>query len=150
MEHRPWLPSLDRDFLNAVRPFSFFPGGVGEFFINPGLGPSVDLKETDNEFVINADIPGVNPTDLDITVHDRSVTIKGEVRHAEEKDEEGYHLSERRHGSFFRTIPLPEEVVSDKAVATYGDGVLRLRVPKVETSARKGYKPKIETNPNQH
>jgi len=137
---------LDRNFLNAVRPFSLFPGGVGEFFINPGLGPSVDLKETDNEFIINADIPGINPNDLDITVHDKAVTIKGEVHHAEETEEKGYHLSERRRGSFFRTIPLPEEVVSDKTVATYRDGVLHLRVPKVETSARKGFRPKIETD----
>ena len=146
MENKNWLGPFNNDswgdrFFNQI-----FPKNFGDLWRTGNLGPSVDLKETDREIILHADIPGVNQEDLDITVEENVVTLKGETKRDESRDEKGYHLTERRYGSFYRTIPLPVEVKSDQAVARYKNGVLELRVPKVESNARRGFKPKIETD----
>jgi HSP20 family protein len=74
------------------------------------------------------------------------IILKGETNRGETREEKGYHLTERRYGSFYRTIPLPAEVKSDQAKAKYKNGVLQLHVPKVETAAKRGFKPKIESD----
>jgi HSP20 family protein len=77
-------------------------------------------------------VPGIKPEDLDITVTKNTLTIKGEVRQEEEKEEERYHLRERRYGRFARSITLPTSVDADEIEANYENGVLTLRLPKTE------------------
>lgn len=148
MEHKN-LPDYYKNdswgdrFLNQMIPRSF-----SDIFHSGNLGPSVDLQETDSELILHADLPGIKQEDLDITVDDYEVILKGETRHDETRAEKGYHLTERRFGSFYRTIPLPAQVKSDHATAKYKNGVLELRMPKVETAARKGFKPRIQMDDN--
>jgi HSP20 family protein len=147
MNNRNWLSPFNHDFWEDR--FQLIPKTFNDFFRSGNFGPSVDLKETENEIILHADIPGVNREDLDITVEERMITLKGEIKQDQTREEKGYHLTERHYGSFYRTIPLPVEVKSEQATAHYRNGVLKLRVPKVETSSRRGFKPIIESDERQ-
>ncbi|MCR3923543.1 MAG: Hsp20/alpha crystallin family protein [Firmicutes bacterium] len=94
------------------------------------LGPAVDVHETNNEVIVSADIPGVDPTELNVTVDDMQITISGEIERGADRTEEGYRIMERRMGRFSRTIPLPVEVKPDETWADYTRGVLEIRMNK--------------------
>ncbi len=81
------------------------------------IGPSVDLRETDHEIVLYADLPGVSREDLDVTVDQNVIILKGETNRDQTREGKGYHITERHYGGFQRTIPLPVEVKADRAVA---------------------------------
>lgn len=105
-----------------------------------GKTPSVDVIDRDNDIVIKAEVPGVDKKDLDITMTDNTVTIKG-CTSREEKEEKGdYFRQEISRGSFTRTVALPGEVDADKAKTRFKDGVLEVTVPKVEKSRRRTIK----------
>jgi HSP20 family protein len=91
----------------------------------------LDVIETEDEFIIKASIPGINPDELDISLTDNVLTIKGEIK-VEEAEDARYHLRERRFGMFQRSISLPVPVIADKVEAVYENGVLTLHVPKAE------------------
>ncbi|MCW8827463.1 MAG: Hsp20/alpha crystallin family protein [Gammaproteobacteria bacterium] len=99
--------------------------------------PRVDVIDHDNEIVVKAEVPGIEKEDLDVSVADNSVTIKGSTRHEEKEERGDYYRSEIRRGSFSRTVALPAYVDSEKAKASFKDGVLELTLPKVEKSKRK-------------
>ena len=105
--------------------------------------PSLDVAETKNEFVVKAEIPGMDPKHIDISLSDNVLTIKGEKRHEQEEKDEGYHVVERSYGSFVRSIQLPGRVKGDKVKASYKDGVLRVALPKSEEVRRKEVKIKL-------
>ena len=92
----------------------------------------LDVIETDDEFIVKASIPGINPDELDISLVDNVLTIKGEIKAEEESEDVRYHLRERRFGMFQRSISLPVPVNADKVEATYENGVLILHIPKAE------------------
>ena len=100
--------------------------------------PSVDIKEDDKQYVITADIPGVEPKDIHVSMENGMLSIKGE-RKTEKKDEEnGYRRVERSYGSFHRRFTLPEIADSENVSAKGKNGVLEITVAKRETSkARK-------------
>ncbi len=100
--------------------------------------PAVDIKETEKEFLIHADIPGVNPDDIDVHMEDGMLTIKGE-RDSETKEErEGYKRIERQRGSFYRRFSLPDTANADNISAKSKNGVLEITIPKQEKAqARK-------------
>jgi HSP20 family protein len=95
-------------------------------------GIALDVAESDDEYVVKASLPGINPDDLEITFVDNQLTIKGEVKEDHELDEAHYHLRERRYGAFSRSIKLPSGIESDQIEAKYDAGVLKLHLPKVE------------------
>lgn len=95
-------------------------------------GVALDVKENENEFVVEASLPGVKPDDVDVTFSNNTLTIKGEVRSEEEKEESRYHLRERRYGMFSRSISLPRGIDGENIEASYNAGVLTLRLPKRE------------------
>ncbi len=107
-----------------------------DFFRRSGLparwGPAVDVVEKADSVIVKAELPGVEPKDVDISVSGNTLTIKGQKK--EEKEEKGksYYRVERSYGSFCRTINLPDGVVADKAKADYKDGVLEIKLPKSE------------------
>lgn len=97
------------------------------------LGPTslgLDVMETNDSFVIKAAIPGVDPADVDISVEDDVLTIKGEFEHKEESQESQYLRRELRYGSFQRALRLPPTVDADRAQADFEHGMLRLTLPK--------------------
>lgn len=109
----------------------FFDEPVSEYR-SANWGLALDVAENEDEFIVKASVPGINPDDLDITVTKNTLTIKGEMRHEEETEEERYHLRERRYGRFARSITLPTSVDSDRIEANYVNGVLSLHLPKTE------------------
>ncbi len=94
--------------------------------------PSVDISETDNSFEVRAELPGVTESDVHVSVIDNVLTIKGEKRQEAETEDKNYHRVERRYGSFQRTFTLPRNVESTAITAKFGDGVLRVTIPKAE------------------
>ena len=96
------------------------------------FGFEVDVIENDDSFVVKASVPGINPDDVEITFEDNMLTIKGEILEEEDKEEENYHIRERRSGKFGRSFRFPVDVNADAVEATYANGVLTLNVPKVE------------------
>jgi HSP20 family protein len=100
----------------------------GETFT--GFAPQVDVTETDKEVKVCAEIPGVEAKDIDVSVEDGTLTIRGDKKYEREENERGQYRMERSYGSFERTIPLPAEVDEAKAKAEFKNGVLRLTLPK--------------------
>jgi len=93
---------------------------------------ALDVVESEDEYLVKASVPGINPEDLEITFEDNRLTIKGEVKEESDVNEARYHLRERRFGSFSRSIKMPSGIDSDKIEANYEKGVLELHLPKVE------------------
>ena len=106
--------------------------------------PPIDVAETEGELVINVEIPGVDPKDIDVSLSEGTLFIKGEKKQETEEKEEDYHLLERNYGSFTRSIHLPMEVQNDKISASYKNGVLTIILPKSEGAQKKGIKIKLE------
>lgn len=93
--------------------------------------PKIDMKETEKEFIINAEIPGVDKKDIKLEINDNLLTISFEKKQEkDEKGKEGWRIIERSYGKFSRTIALPQPVKNDGAKATYKDGVLKITLPK--------------------
>jgi HSP20 family protein len=106
--------------------------------------PSLDVAETKGDLVVKAELPGMDPKEIDISLSDGVLTIKGEKKQEKEEKEEGYHLIERSYGSFARSIQLPKDVQSDKISASFKNGVLKLVLPKSEEAKKKEIKIKVE------
>ena len=105
-----------------------------------GRMPRVDIIEKDDEIVVRAEVPGVDKKDLDISMTDNTITIKGRTNHEEKTESANYYCSEITHGEFSRTVALPADVDVDKAKAMFKDGVLEVDLPKIEKSKRRTLK----------
>lgn len=112
-------------------------------FEQPLWSPQVELFERGNNLVVRADLPGVKKEDLNIEVQDDMLTISGERRSEEEENREGFYRSERSYGSFYRSIPLPNEVKADQVNASFRDGVLEVTLPSPKQEERKAKKIEI-------
>ncbi|MBS4032683.1 MAG: Hsp20/alpha crystallin family protein [Clostridiales bacterium] len=115
----------------------------GGFPLNRLPVPSVDVHENEKEILISAEIPGIDPADLDVTVDETKVILRGEVKRAANLENKDYRTAERRYGGFTRTIPLPVEVTPDEAWAEYKNGVLEIRLNKSEHGRVRSRKLKI-------
>lgn len=116
-----------------VRPFGSWPFLDGE-----EQTLALDLSETADKLVVEASLPGFDADDVDVSIVGNTLTIKGEKKQEEEKEEKGkYHLRERRYGAFQRTITLPVDVDADATEAVFENGELKLTMPKVEEAKRK-------------
>jgi HSP20 family protein len=129
-------------FVEVERLFDDFFGrrwlrpSAWERFPEMAAMPSVDVIDRDDEVVVRAEVPGYKKEDIEISVSDSSLTIKGETK-TEEKEEKGdYYRCEISRGAFTRTVELPAAVDDSKAKASMKDGVLELTLPKVEKSKR--------------
>ena len=96
--------------------------------------PTVDITETENGFEIRAELPGVSEDNVNVSVTDNRLTIKGEKRKEEETEGKNYHRVERRYGSFQRSFTLPRHIETDAIKAKFKDGVLTLGIPKAEAA----------------
>jgi HSP20 family protein len=127
-----------------VDTFLFGVPQRGDFWEGAEWLPAVDVAETKNEVVVNVEIPGMNPKEFDISLKERTLTVKGEKKQEIVEEEENYHLTERRYGTFARSILLPKEVESDKIHASYKDGILKITLPKSEEAKKEKIKIKVE------
>jgi HSP20 family protein len=105
--------------------------------------PAIDAFQHNNEFIIRADVPGMNRQDLSVEVGDEAVTIRGERRHETQEDRDGMFWSERSYGSFYRVVPLPPGAIPDSAKATFNNGVLEIVLQAPSQEARRGRKVEI-------
>lgn len=128
---------------------SFSPSGVNPFWSSverlaldlqrdeavqpPAFAPRLEVVESESEFLVTAELPGLEEKDFQIEVHANVLTLRGEKRSGTAGDQKGRHFSERVYGEFRRAIELPVEVSSDKASASFKNGVLSVTVPKAET-----------------
>jgi HSP20 family protein len=92
--------------------------------------PRVDVEETEKEFIVKADLPGVDPKGVEVSVENGILTVRGEKKEEKEKKEKNFHRMERFFGSFYRAIALPPGVDPEKVNATSANGVVRIVVPK--------------------
>lgn len=95
-------------------------------------GLPLDVTENEDAYVVKASVPGVSAEDLDVTLEDNVLTIKGEIAADEKVEDVRYHIRERRFGSFSRSLRFPVDVNADGVEASYVNGVLTLNVPKAE------------------
>lgn len=96
--------------------------------------PSVDVSETDKEVLVKAELPGIEKQDIDLSIENNVLSIKGEKKLEKEDKGESYHIVERSYGSFFRSVPLPVQCRSENVRATFDKGVLTVRIPKDEVA----------------
>lgn len=102
--------------------------------------PAVDIYETDQNLVMKAELPGIDPKDLEVRVEDGTLYLKGERKYEHEVKEENYHRVERSYGSFARTFSLPRTINTEDIKADYKDGILTLTMPKREEAKPKTVK----------
>lgn len=98
--------------------------------------PRIDVKSKGDDIVIRAELPGIDPADVDIEVTDGVLTIKGERKAEEQREDEGWLIRESSYGAFERSMVLPEGVTAEEIKADYADGILELHVPKALEAAR--------------
>jgi HSP20 family protein len=132
---REFRAELDRLF----EDFFHDPWSTGEPMTTSALVPmpAVDLSENDKTITIRAEVPGIDPDGIDVNVSGNVLTISGEKREEKESREENYYHSERRHGTFRRSIELPDTADLDKIEAEQKNGVLTIRVAKQPTAKSK-------------
>jgi HSP20 family protein len=99
--------------------------------------PAVDIEESDNEFTVSAELPGMTKDDIELTIKDNVLTLKGEKKTQSEKKDGDVYLSERCFGSFQRTFNLSNRVDPGKVKAEFKDGILTIHMPKVEEAKPK-------------
>src|ERR1700719_3591845 len=125
-----------------------FGEGVGQTGMESNLtpwAPAVDIYETENELVVKADLPDVNPQDLDIRVENNILTIRGERKFESKVNEDNYLRIERAYGSFRHRLSLTNSVKSEATQAGYNNGVLTLSRPKREEAKPKQIKVNVGT-----
>lgn len=140
---------IDRLFDEFSRGFSLFPLGRDIWdwgSRNGGLTPSVDVAETEDGFEVTAELPGLTEDNIDVSLADGVLTLKGEKKEEQEKKEKDYYLSERRYGAFRRSFRLPEGVDEDKIEAKFDKGVLRIILPKTQEAVRHARKIAIKAS----
>lgn len=144
----PWtmLSDMDRvfdDFRSEWENLFLVPRGQGAVAVRQ---PLVDLADNGKEYLVKAEIPGISREDLKIEVTQDSLEISGEtnVEEKEEDKEAGYIRRERRYSMFHRTLPLPENVLTDKVEAELKDGVLTVTLPKAAPPEKKSKKVSVK------
>lgn len=124
------LEGLHRDM---ERLFSSLSGVRG--VVSAGVFPAINLSDTGEDLLVRAELPGVRPEELDVSVENDTLTISGERRREETKGEKvGVHRREREFGKFRRSFDLPVHVDSASVRAEYKDGILRVHLPKAEAA----------------
>jgi HSP20 family protein len=150
----PWRPFRElspfREFERMRREMdriwdAFFEGGLRkrteeelEWY------PFFDVSETKNDIIVKAEVPGIDPKDIDISLANGVLTIKGEKKQEKEEKDENYHLIERSYGTFTRSIQLPKEVQEENIKASYKNVVLKITLPKSEEAKKKEIKIQVE------
>jgi HSP20 family protein len=144
-----WLSPYERMedmFENFFRrPFGIpFLSGMPRMMEEIEPAPSVDIFEEGDNIVLKSEMPGMSKEDVEVNLTDDTITISGEKNKEEKVEKKNYYRMERSFGSFKRSFALPSEVQSDKAKASFKNGVLEIKIPKSEEAKKKEKKIKIE------
>jgi HSP20 family protein len=145
-----WEPFRDlvtpqRDFDRLFR--DAFSSQHGETELSTrSWAPPVDIYETEEAIVLKAELPGVDPKDVEVRVEDNTLYLKGERKFEKEVKEQNYHRVERSYGSFARSFSLPNSISTDQVRAEFKDGLLTLTMPKREEAKPKTIKIDVTKN----
>jgi HSP20 family protein len=126
---------ISRFFDGTTRPLASMPGA---------WAPAVDVRETDDAYILHADLPGMKKEDITISVKDNTITVQGERKREDKTEEKGYSRYERSHGTFARSFTVRDGFAADKVEAAYADGVLSVTLPKLEQSKPRQVEVKIK------
>ncbi len=139
-----WEPFRDlvslQDRMNRIFDDAFRgarPGTEEEWALGGSWAPAVDIYEQGHDIVLKAELPGVDPKDVDVRVENNVLTLRGERKFDNEVKRESYHRVERAYGAFSRSFTLPNVVDTEKIKAEFKDGVLRVSLPKKEEAKPK-------------
>ncbi len=124
-------PLIDRFIEETLRNFGVESNGERHFAL------ALDVHEDNNAYTISTALPGVNPEEIDVQLHDNVLTITAEVKREQPAEGSRTLIQERYYGRFSRSVRLPEQVKADAVEATYENGVLKLVVPKAEEAQPK-------------
>jgi HSP20 family protein len=127
-----------KEFGSLARRFSnLFEGDLPEMELASGWHPFVDIYDEGTEMVLKAELPGMKKEDIHIEVQNNVLTLRGEKKREEKVEKEGFFRSERLYGSFSRSFTLPTTVDAEKIEASYVNGILTVKLPKVEAAKPK-------------
>jgi HSP20 family protein len=139
-----WEPFRDlvtvQDRMNRIFDDAFrgFPRGAEEDWALGGTwAPAVDIYEHEGSLVLKAELPGIDPKDVDVRVENNTLTLRGERKFESEVKREQYHRVERAYGTFSRSFTLPNVVDTEKIKAEFKDGVLRVTLPQKDEAKPK-------------
>lgn len=140
--YNPWssLQRVHSDLDNLFKSLHNYDSAEDSALMSSEWMPSVNIKDEQDRYVLTADVPGVNDKDLEITMEDGVLTIKGQRTVHTEDEEKHYRRTERVQGKFFRRFSFPRNVDSNKIKATNKDGVLEVVIPKTEKAKSKRIK----------
>lgn len=145
IKYNPFHTEFD-DFPAGLR---LFQDSLSRLFSEPASrpwSPAVDIYENENELVIKADIPEIDPKNVGIQLENGTLTLKGERKFEQEKNGKGFHRIERSYGSFVRAFSLPDTVDGEKVKADYKNGVLTVTLAKKEVAKPKTINVEISKN----
>jgi HSP20 family protein len=135
---RPAYNTLSvNDWLDSFFEDDFFGKGWGNLDVSSGNYPATDIFETDNEYVFKLEVPGLDKENIQVELVDNTLTVKGEHKNETESGEGGIRRTERFRGSFQRSFRLPGEADGNKVKAEMKDGILELRIAKLEVQKTK-------------
>lgn len=157
----PWAKKMDKEIATSDFPFfslqkdinrlfenfwsdSFLPASSENLWKN-SFEPKINVVENEKEIRVEAELPGLEEKDVEVTLQDNSLIIKGEKKDTKENKSDNYHVYESSYGSFYRSIPLPSGIDTNKIDAVYKNGVMKITVPKTEEAAKKQKKIEIKT-----
>ena len=150
MRRREWQPFRELEKIRGEMDRlwgSWFEGRKGGRQDVEPIGewaPALDLSEKKDHFVVKAEVPGIEPKDLDISLNDGMLMIRGEKKQEKEEKDGNYYFLERDYGAFSRSVRLPGEVRPDRIKASHKDGVLTILLPKSEEAKKKEIKIRVE------
>jgi len=146
-----WLPTLRKSSEETMRPVSIanlmeefwrnpfgvglVPEGFSKSFFGAEAYPVVNVSETDKEIAVDAELPGLEAKDVDVSLQNDALVITGEKKFEGEEKKDNYHRIERSYGKFTRAVPLPAKVNAKGIKARFEKGVLHVALPKAEPSA---------------
>jgi HSP20 family protein len=144
-EDDPFVPlkkEMNRLFEDFSRGFELEPFGRR---IRAAFEPKVNVSESEKEIKVSAELPGMDDKDINISLSENELTIKGEKKEEKEEKKENYYHMERSYGSFSRTLPLPCKVESDKVEAQFKKGVLTITLPKAAEAIKETKKIEVKS-----
>ncbi len=124
------LPAWQDDVQRVFRQFF----SDADASLTGAFSPALDVEESDNDFTLHIEVPGVRPEDVEVSIEENMLTVAGSRDFYAERDAEGFRRVERRFGRFHRAVRLPDRVDPDAVTASYKDGMLTVTVPKSESA----------------
>jgi HSP20 family protein len=133
-----------QDRMNRIFRESFGPEGSDEALTTSNFAPPVDVYEDEHNITLKIEVPGIDEKDINVTIENNTLTVRGERRFEKDEKEENFHRVERMYGSFTRSFTLPNTVDPEQVSAHYEEGVLKIRLSKKAEAKPKLIKVNVE------